>query len=129
MCHKQKGGSVQTDHPLRNVPYTAAACSVCIDLILIHFGEFCRLVRRYAAVNDLLKIAIHDLFQLLERQIDPVICHTPLREIVRADLLGTVARPHLASSGFRLRVMRFLHLQIIQFCAQHLQRLIFIFQL
>ena len=47
-----------------------------------------------------------------------MIGHPSLREIISSDLLGAIARSNLALSQFRLRVMGFLLLQIIEFCTQ-----------
>ncbi len=57
--------------------------------------------------------AFHDRLDLVEREIDAVVGHTPLREIVGADALGTIARADLvlAGSGARIRDALALHIE------------------
>ena len=58
-----------------------------------------RLVLRHERINDLLqRFAVEDLWQLVERQIDPMIGHPALREIVGADALGAVAAADLPAA-------------------------------
>ena len=42
--------------------------------------------------NQLIEIAVHDVVELVEREIDAMIGDAPLRKIVGADALGAVAR-------------------------------------
>ena len=58
-----------------------------------------------------------------------MIRHTSLREIVGTDFLRTVAGSYLAAAQLSFLVVALLLFQIIQLCTQHLQRLVFIFQL
>src|ERR1700731_3115708 len=53
-------------------------------------------------MNQLVQIAIHNMVELVERQVDTVIGHPALREVVGADPLGAIARTHqaLACGGF-----------------------------
>ena len=59
-------------------------------------------------INDFLDIPVHDLVQLVQGQVDTVVGHTTLREIVGTDLLGTVPGTDLASSGFCLCIVSLL---------------------
>src|SRR5476651_1515249 len=44
-------------------------------------------------INDLVeRFALDDLRQFVEREVDAVIAHAPLRKIVGADALGAIAR-------------------------------------
>ena len=58
-----------------------------------------------------------------------MIGHTALREVVGANLLGTVSGTDLASSRLSLRILLLLAFQLIQAGAQYLQRLVFILKL
>ena len=51
-------------------------------------------------VDDLVEIALHHPVELVERQVDAVVGHPPLRKIVGADALGAVARPDLQLACF-----------------------------
>ena len=86
---------------------------VKIQLIFIHLRKFCRLVRRDTGVNNLLDISVHNLIQLIQCQIDPVIRYASLREIVSPYLLGTVSRSYLASAKLRFRIVGFLLFNIV----------------
>ena len=100
-----------------------------LSLISIHRRQLFRLIRRDTSVDDLLDIPVHDLVQLVERQIDAVVCHTPLREIVGADLLGAVSGSDLAAALRGLRVLLLLQLQVIEFRAQKRKCLFLILKL
>ncbi len=82
-------------------------------LILSHLQQLRCLIGGDAGVDDFLDIAVHDLIQLVNRQIDPVVGHTALREIVGPDFFRAVAGSHLALAQFRLRIVCFLLLDII----------------
>ena len=97
--------------------------------VLVHLRQFRRLVGGDARVNNLLDISVHHLVKLIDCQVDAVVCHAPLREIVRPDLLGAVARPNLAPAHLRLRVVALLLLDVIQLCPQQGKRLCLILQL
>src|SRR5437899_4685752 len=55
-------------------------------------------------IDDLVQLAVHDGVDLVERQIDPVIGHAPLRKVVGANALAPVPRPDqaLPMRGFLL---------------------------
>ena len=80
-------------------------------LVLIHLRKLRRLVRRDTGIDDLLDVSVHDLIQLVQGQIDSVIRHTSLWEVVGTDLLGTVSGTDLAAAHLRLRIMALLLLQ------------------
>ena len=84
-----------------------------IILFLVHLCQLGCLVGGDAGVNDLLDIAVHDFVQLVQRQVDPVIGHTALGEVVRPDLLGTVTGTDLAPACLCLRIVGFLTLDIV----------------
>src|SRR5438876_1077509 len=72
------------------------------DVILrVLSGQQLRLMLRHQRVDDLSqRLAIDHLGQLVERQIDPMVAHSPLRKIIGADAFGTVAGAYL-STPFR----------------------------
>lgn len=55
--------------------------------VLTHFQKFCRLIRRNASIQDFLDIPIHNLIQLIQGQVDPVIRYSSLGEIICPYLL------------------------------------------
>src|SRR5262245_36897841 len=62
------------------------------------------LVLGHERVDDLAeRLALDDLRQLVEREIDAVVAHPALREIVGADALGAVAGADLAAALGRAR--------------------------
>ncbi|ABA50496.1 hypothetical protein BURPS1710b_3601 [Burkholderia pseudomallei 1710b] len=76
--------------------------------------------------DQLVEIAVHDLFELVQRQVDPVIGHPALREVVRADPLGAVARADQAlARGCLLRVLLVI-LLVLDPRGEHLQRAILV---
>jgi len=95
----------------------------------IHLRQLCALVRGDQAVDDLVQIPAQNGIQLVQSQLDPVVCHPALGEIIGADLLGTVPGPHLALPGFRLRVMLLRQLQLLESGPKHLQCLVLILKL
>src|SRR5581483_1731000 len=64
--------------------------------------ELLGLVLGHQARGELVEVAVHDGVDLVERETDAVVGHAPLREVVRADALGAVARSdqRLARGGF-----------------------------
>lgn len=52
--------------------------------------------------------------ELVERQVDPVIGHTPLGKIVGADALRAIARPDLILSVLGARVGRLLAFEFVE---------------
>src|SRR3546814_1994261 len=52
-----------------------------------------RLILGDQRVDQLVHLPLDDLGQAVERQVDPVVGHAPLREIIGADAFGAVARP------------------------------------
>jgi tetratricopeptide (TPR) repeat protein len=53
-------------------------------------------------IQELIQVPVHDLVQLVERQVDPVVGHAPLREVVSADALRAVAASDLQAARLRL---------------------------
>ena len=82
-------------------------------LVLAHLRKLRRLVSRDQAVDQLLEITVHDRIDLIECQLDPVVSHTSLREVVGTDLLGTVAGTDLAAALLRLLILTSLKLHIV----------------
>src|SRR5690606_24821132 len=48
-------------------------------------------------LDDLVELALEDPVELVQRQVDPVVRDASLREVVRADALGAVARADQAA--------------------------------
>jgi hypothetical protein len=73
-------------------------------------------------IEQLVEIAVHDLVQLVERQIDAVIGHPPLRKVVSADALRSVAAADLQTPRPGLRAALLLLLRGKQPRAEQLHR-------
>ena len=73
--------------------------------ILVHLCKFLCLVGCDTGIDDLLDVSVHDLVQLIESQVDPVVGHTSLWEVIGTDLLGTISRTDLASSFLRFCIL------------------------
>ena len=74
-------------------------------------------------------MSVHDLIQIVERQLDPVIRDPALRKIIGADFFRTVAGSDLAASQIRFSVMPLLQLQVIELGTQEREGFILILQL
>src|SRR5438445_12242729 len=62
----------------------------------LHRGQYRSLVLRQDRIDDLAKrFAAHHLVDLVQRQVDAVVGHPPLREIVGADTLRSIAAANL----------------------------------
>src|SRR6202044_1567828 len=81
--------------PLRNIS-AIVLCGVksrarLLNLLRQLFG----LVFLVQRTNQLVEIAVHDIVQLVEREIDAMVGHAALRKVIGANALGTIARTHL----------------------------------
>src|SRR5437588_324714 len=87
-------------------------------------GEQLGLMLLHQRVDDLAqRLAFQNLRQLVEREVDAVIAHAPLREIVGADALRAVAGADLAAARGGARGIEFLPLVVVKPRAQHRHRL------
>ena len=57
-----------------------------------HFRQQFGTMFRRQRIDELIQIAIHDEFQLVQREVDPVIRHPSLREIVGTDTFAAITR-------------------------------------
>src|SRR3954471_2916958 len=64
-------------------------------------GKQPRLVIGDQRVDDLVELAEHHPVELVERQVDAMVGHPPLREIIGTDALGAVAGADLQAARFR----------------------------
>src|SRR5690606_12051258 len=71
-------------------------------------------------VDDLVELAFHDPVELVQREVDAMVRHPALGEVVGADALGTVAGSHLQQPRLRALVRRLHALQVEQAGAQNL---------
>ena len=74
--------------------------------------------------RELLEVAVHDLVDLVQRQVDPVVGDSSLRKVVRADPLGPITAADQRFSLRRFLGMRRLPLLIEQSRCQHRHRAI-----
>ena len=81
--------------------------------IFPHPQKFCRLVGSNAGIQYFLDIPIHNLIQLIQRQVYPMIRHPSLREVIRPDFLRAVARANLAAAQLRFPIRGFMLFNII----------------
>ena len=72
-------------------------------------------------VNDFIKIAVQYAVNLMQSQMDSVIGHSALTEIISSDFFRAVTGADLAPSKIRSLVVFFLLLQIIQSGAKDFQ--------
>src|SRR5215468_9152853 len=74
-----------------------------------------RLVLGHQRVDDLAqRLAFDHLRQLVKREIDAVVAHAPLRKIIGADALGTVAGADLAAPLGGARSVLLLTLEVVE---------------
>ena len=66
--------------------------------------QFFSLVFLIQRANELVEVAVHDIVELVEGQIDAMVGDAALRKIVRANALGAIARADLQFA--RLRLLR-----------------------
>src|SRR5579862_1656836 len=52
--------------------------------------------------DELIEIAVHDIVQFIEREVDAVVGYPSLRKIIRANALGAIARADLKLARLRL---------------------------
>src|ERR1039457_1359306 len=107
----------------RRAPCRNAVCTVIPRLVdralfrlLLHLFA---LVVSDQRVEDSVHLALHHEIELVERQADAVIAHAILREVVGADLLTAVARPHHALALRAQHRLLLFQLQLVQAGTQH----------
>ncbi len=69
-------------------------------------GELLGLVLLRERVDELVEVAVHDRVDLVEREVDAVVGHAALREIVGADALAAIAAADQALAQRRLLLLR-----------------------
>src|SRR5688572_1882101 len=83
---------------------------------LLFLGELLGLVFVLQRRQQLVDLALHDVAELVEREIDAVVGHATLREVVGADAFGTVAGAHLQLAIARHSTVAFLLLGRAECC-------------
>src|SRR5438045_1513997 len=96
--------------PMAAVASSGAAFRVRISAARREARELLGLMFGRQRPGDLVQVAVHDRVDLVEREIDTVIGHAPLREVVGADPVRAVARADEALAGGSLLVRLLLHL-------------------
>src|SRR5690606_20043757 len=72
-----------------------------LSVSLLHIGQLRRLILGDQRIDDFIEpVPGDDLGQLVEGQVDPVVGHPSLREIIGADTFRAIAGPHLALAAF-----------------------------
>ena len=79
------------------------------------------LILRSQTVNDFIKIAVQYAVNFMQSQMDSVVGHSALTEIISSDFFRAVTGADLAPSKIRSLVVFFLLLQIIQSGAKDFQ--------
>src|SRR5215207_6813735 len=79
--------------------------------------------------GELVELALEQLVEVVRRELDPVVGHAPLGEVVRADLLGPLAGPDLGRARRRLLRLLLGQLGLVEPRAQHLHRALAVLQL
>jgi hypothetical protein len=80
-------------------------------------------------VDEFIELTFHYKIQLVNGQTDPVIRHTVLLEVVRADLLGSIAAADHRFAFARLRVVLLLFLKLLEASSQDPHRFLAILDL
>ena len=62
-----------------------------LDALLSNARQFFRLIFLLQRLYQLIEPPVDDVGELVERQVDAVIRHAPLRKIIGADALGAIA--------------------------------------
>src|SRR5262245_12266289 len=87
-------------------------------------GQELGLMLGHERIDDLAqRLALDDLRQLVKREVDAVVAHAPLREIVGADALGAIAGADLAAPLGGAGGVLLLALVVVEPRAQHRHRL------
>ena len=79
-------------------------------LDFIHLRKLRCLIRCDQTVDNLIQITVHNRINLIQRQLDSVVGHTALWEVVGTDLLGTVSGTDLAAAFFCFGILAFFQL-------------------
>ena len=74
-------------------------------------------------IGQLFQITVHDEIQLVQRQVDAVVRHAALREIVGADALAAVARADQTLAGGGFLGLGLAQLHVLDAGGQHLHGL------
>src|SRR4051794_8404605 len=82
--------------PMASVASSSAAFTVYMSGVLAQARQLLGLVLRGERAGDLVQIAAHDLVDLVQGEVDAMVGHAALREVVRADAIAAVARAHEA---------------------------------
>ena len=94
-------------------------------MLLLRFALLPQLFRRVGGdecVKDLVHVAVQELVELVNRQLDAVVGHTIFREIIGADALRAVARADLTLAVGRDGGTLLFYLGLVQPRTQHGQR-------
>src|SRR3546814_8654857 len=83
-----------------------------------------RLILGDQRVDQLVHLPLDDLGQAVERQVDPVVGHAPLREIIGADAFGAVARPDHRSEEHTSELQSLMRISYAVFCLKKKKRTI-----
>ncbi len=88
-----------------------------------HLRQLARLVLGNQRIDQLVQTdAFHDLVQLVERQVDPVIGDTALRKVVRPDPLGAIPAADLVTPLICALLRRLLPFHLVDPRPQHIHR-------
>ena len=81
------------------------------------------LIVRDQSIDHFVDFTFDHPVELVERQVDPVVGHPPLREVIGSDPLGPIARADLALAVRRAFAVHLLALDVVEPGAQYLHRL------
>src|SRR3954462_803059 len=98
---------------------TALMVSIAPSRVLGEAGELLGLVLRHQRAGDLVQVAGHHLVDLVEREVDAMVGHAALREVVGADAVAAVAGAHEALAGRRFLGLLLAHLLVLDARGEH----------
>ena len=97
--------------------------------LILKAAQLRRLVGCNAGVHNLLDVPVHHFVQLIQRQVNPVVRHAALGEIISPDFLRAVPCANLAAPCFGFRVMLLLALYVVELRPEQGESLILILEL
>ncbi len=77
-------------------------------MLLAHGSELICLMLPSQRLNNGIKVALHNLIELVESQVDAMIGHASLRVVIGANSVRSIARPHQGAPLSGLRSCRLL---------------------
>src|SRR5579872_2707455 len=101
---------------------TRSGCSSFMRVRSCLLREQLRLMLLLERLDELIQLPVHHLRELVEGELDAVVGHAALREVVGADALGAIAAADLQAARLRLGALLLLLLGRQQPCLEERER-------